>query len=144
MPRPGFRATHHLTLSAPYANKIRTRADGLEQGTLTSPQFVTFGPPMPQNGQQPPASGEYFFEPVFLMANGTEFAPGPIDVTGQVNRTIERLLEHYGDGDVISPDENIFEIVIDDEIVLPVVASSDDPSVIIDPWPDDEIIIVWI
>ncbi len=144
-PRPGFRATHHLQLSTPVANRIRTRADGEQVGTLVSPWFVTFGPPLPEGEGALPTSGQYFFEPVFVLLDGSQYTPGPIDVTEQVNETIERMMEHHGDGDDIAHHENVFEVAIENQVTLPVVAGGGDgPQVDVKPWEDDEIIIVWI
>ena len=143
-PRPGFKATHHLTLTPPTRSRVRTRADGEEVGTLTTPQFVSFGPTMPTRGVPSPATGEYFFEPVFGLRDGTEHRTGPIDITAQVNATIERMLGHHDDDEHISHAENDFEIVIDDEVFLPPISGDGGIPVDVEPWPDDEIIIVWI
>ncbi len=148
-PRPGLRATHHLALSQPSGSRIGTRADGEETGMLVSPWFVTFGPPLPPTDDEDlPASGQYFFEPVFLLTDGTEYAPGPIDITDQVNGTIRRMLEHHGDGEDISHEDNLFEIIIDEGISLPIVSGGGGgvggPIIDVDPWEDEEIIIIWV
>lgn len=142
-PRPGVQATHHLALSAPNGTRIRTRADGEQVGTLVTSQFVSFGPPLPAEGNSLPAEGEYFFNPVFALYDGTEFRPGPIDITAQVNAMIERKLDHHA-GRHISHAENSFVITIDDEIMLPLISGGGGLPVDVEPWPDDEIIIVWI
>ncbi len=152
-PRPGFRATHHLTFTQPKGTRTRVDMNGSERGELVSQTFVTFGPPLPQTEDEVkklPRTGVYFFEPVFLLRDGTEYAPGIYDVTDQVNRTIRRMLEHHGDGEDISLDENIFEIVIDDVVTLPIVeddggnGGGGGGGVSVDPWEDDEEVIVWI
>jgi hypothetical protein len=99
---------------------------------------------VPANGVELPESGKYFFEPVFVLLDGTEHRTGPIDVTAQVNSFIARMLEHHGDGEDISHGENLFAITIDDEVLLPVIAGGGGLPVEVEPWPDDEIIIVWI
>ncbi len=142
-PRPGIQATHHLPLSASNGNRIRTRADGDQVGTLTSPLFASFGPPMPAQGSDLPASGEYFFDPVFVLHDGTEYRPGPIDITSHVNETIGQIIDHH-EGNHLSHDENAFVITIDDEIFLPPISGGSGLPVVVEPWPDDEIIIVWI
>jgi hypothetical protein len=143
-PRPGTPASHHLPLTAPATGRLRTRADGTDVGTLVTQQFVSFGPPLPAEGQSLPERGEYFFDPSFGLYDGTEHKPGPIDITAQVNAIIERQFDHYG-GRHISNPENLFVITIDDEVFLPPVSGGEGLPVEVEEWPDEEEeIIVWI
>lgn len=143
MPRAGSYATHHLNLTSPSNNKLRASGEGKEIGTIQSPVFVSFGPPLPENLDQLEHSGKYMFEPSFMLADNSEFTlPQPIDITEQVNAIIKRIFRHHaGEGD-ITIGENLFTIEITDPIVLPVIT----PEKVVDvmDWGDDEEIIVWI
>ncbi len=143
MPESGIPATHHLSLAAASGVSIWTDDDGTELGKIQSPVFVSFGPPLPASTGQLPASGKYTFDPVFVLADNTEFKlPQPIDVTPQVNAAIERIFRHHSGGGDIAIGENLFVIEITDRIELPIIM----PDKIVDviDWEDEEEIIVWI
>lgn len=138
-PQSGFAATHHLPLAAGAEGRTRVDESGTERGGVETPWFVTFGPSLDLQ-----SSRRYTFEAVFVLADGTEVRPEPIDVTDQVTRHIERMHQHHGDGEDIAIAENAFEIVIDREIVLPPLAGGGAQAVGVDDWGEDEIVIVWI
>ncbi len=143
-PRPGMSATHHVAFTQPAGTRTRSE-EGVEVGMLQSPSFVTFGPRLPENPGALPESGEYFLDPVIVLADNTEFRlEQPLDITPQVNEAILRLHDHHSDdlSTDLAHDENLFTIEIDEPIVLPVL----DPGKIVDvePWEDDEVVIVWI
>ena len=144
-PTRGFQATHHVALSPPVGSRTRTGENGQEVGMLQSPVFVTFGPPLSGNPGQLPASGVYFFDPVIVLIDNSEFRlEQPIDITPQVNEAILRLHSHHsGDSTTdIALEENLFTIQIDEPVVLPVL----DPGKVVEvePWEDGEEVIVWI
>jgi hypothetical protein len=140
-----------VTLTQPAGTRTRTE-NGVEKGVLCSPAFVTFGPRLPEDPDgfdELPGSGQYFFEPVFVLADHTEYRlpGGTIDITPQVNEAIGRILSHHDDNDNdIAHGDNLFEIVIDHEVTLPVVSGEDGGGtrISVDPWDDDEEVIVWV
>ncbi len=143
-PKVGFHATHHLNFTTPTRNRTRTDEHGQEIGTIQSPVFVSFGPPLPENLDDLATSGRYMIDPVFVLTDGTEHRlDAPIDITTQVNAAIARIYQHHdGQGD-IAIEDNFFHIEITDRIELPKIKSGGGVVDVIG-WDDDEVIMIWI
>ncbi len=138
----GMEATHHLNFSTPSVNRTRTDPDGTVLGTVQSPVFVSFGPPLPESLDGLPASGGYTFDPSFVLVDNSEFTlPQPIDITPQVNAALERIFRHRSGGGDLAIGENLFVIEITDRIELPVIMPENVVDVI--EWNDEEVL-VWI
>ena len=156
VPRMGFPATYHLSFPN---GTSRTRSEGegkIEIGTLESSVFTTFGPALAAAGEKLPASGRYFFDPVFVLADKdkTEFRlAAPIDITRQVNEISAVIAEHHRPGGHrITYEKNLFIIEIPDAVELPKIKSDNGNGngnqgggpVTVNGWGPDEPAIVWI
>lgn len=102
----------------------------LTRGTIESPRFATFGPPLDLTAER-----SYTFELNTILRDGTEFSQ-TADVTDQVLEAIERIKQNRADG-IYSP----AEIIIRARVELPETEGS---MVGVTPWQDDELITVKI
>lgn len=121
-----FMATHQFNLN----NKRILSADD-DTGTIESPAFVTFGPPLDMAGK---TCSVYIN---IMLTNGVPFEQ-EFDVTGQILPFVESVKNNLaGTGDV----QYRLEIPIHIELELPVVEPIDGQIGLGD-WDDDEIITV--
>jgi hypothetical protein len=137
-PNAGFIVTHQLKLNRLTITNEGTPddPDDLERGTIESPLFVTFGPPLNRPERQ------YTFDLSVILRDGVE-VNHTFNVTDQIEKAICEILdyrENFG--------EIHFNLIIPIEIFieLPKV-EPDTPGgeiVNIKPWGDDEIITVKI
>lgn len=121
-----FYVTHHLNL-----NSARITDTAKDSGTIQSPVFVTFGPPLdaPDN--------VYKVLVKIRMVNGKDFEE-TFDVTEQILPVIEAIRDNHATGATM---QYKLEIPLEVEVDLPKV----DPvegSIGLDEWGPDEIITV--
>lgn len=148
IPVTGSDATHHLNLKPSTNGGTNKTPEGWIIGTALSPVFVSFGPPLPRKADDAltglPSSGRFSFDMKFLLTDNTDFEPlcGPVDITPQVNEIIGRIYRYHSGEERMTYEENMFTIVIDDEIFLPIVKPEN--VVDVEEWDDGEEIIIWM
>ena len=115
-------ATHQFRL-----NSFKLTGDNT--GTIESPVFVTFGPPLDLPDR------EYMLEVSIVLINGEEYYRN-IDITSQIFPVIEKIRKNIN---ISEPIEIDLTIPIEIELTLPEVTSGSG-SIGVDDWEDDEII----
>ena len=134
-----FDVTHQFRLNNLKITNRGTRSDSddPERGTIESPWFVTFGPPLNK------ADRIYTLELSIILKNGKE-VNRTFDVTEQVNFAVHKILNHRQ----TAPTDIHIEITIPIEISLELeeVGGGDGSGLLINVnnWEDDEIIRVII
>lgn len=130
---PSHRAvTHHLKLNNLRITQPGTPGDPAnpERGTIQSPVFVTFGPPIDLPDQK------YEFELVIVLKNG-QVLNWVFDITEQVQPMIEAIRYNL-DETVEIPVKVALEIDVPAE--LPEIDPDSDSEINVGEWGDDEII----
>lgn len=117
--------THQFKL-----NSLKLDTENPDLGTISSPIFNTFGPPLDLPGR------EYTVDVDVLLTNSTELQTMTFDVTDQVEQAIEYLSAERLNG---CPIMDTFYIYIDYE--LPIIVS-DGMDVGVGDWGDDVIVTV--
>ena len=129
-----FDVTHQLRLNNLTINTRGTKGDAAdpETGTIESPWFVTFGPPLDLPDRR------YTFEVNIILKNGEVFSQ-VCDVTHQVEQSIKMIQNHRK-----IPIETHIALTIPIELFLELPEVELDSSVGVNDWSDDEIIIIKI
>ena len=133
-----FDVTHQFRLNNMKITNRSTRydLDDPERGTIESPWFVTFGPPLDK------ADRHYSLELSIILRNGNE-VNHTFDVTEQVNHSVHRIQNHR----LFAPKDIHIEITIPIEISFELEELEEDDSnlmINVDNWEDDEVIHVII
>ncbi len=118
--------THQFRLN----DKIITGSNP-ETGTIQSPVFVTFGPPLDLPDRR------YTLEVSIVLVDGTEYNQ-TFDITDQINTVITKIRDNIGASEPIEVD---ITIPLEIEIELPEVEPIEGQIGVGD-WEDDEIITV--
>jgi len=129
-----FDVTHHLRLNNLIITNQGTAGNpnDPETGTIESPWFVTFGPPLDESNRR------YTFELSIILRDG-QTVNGTFDITDQINATILRIKNYRQ-----TPTTIQFRLTIPIEISVNLPKVEGESGVDVNDWEEDEIIRVVI